>query len=177
MSDGSCHIEYLNPYLRRMFILRVIIIVVLSVAILFYIIYNILLYNYDTNDKIRLFLLLFFLLFVPLMSVLIKEALDIYDKPSKGAKYLGKIYIDDNIIEYSSGKILIKSIEWKEVVLIERFRENNSNYLLIMHKNILGKEVKDGRYINYIEIPSRMSIDQAITRFSKTKIVNRNMEN
>lgn len=133
-----------------------------------------------SEDVVGVFMLVFIIcaliIGVPLMISDVKESISISRSPHKGLSRLGGVLITSKDISLCHNKKPIKTFYWSDVVLIEKFREKDVNYLMIMTLNYLGKPIRDSRNVNYIEIPARLSIENAVKHYSGKEITLRPLE-
>jgi hypothetical protein len=111
-------------------------------------------------------ILIVLMLFVPFINAKFKELIDLFNTPSKGLKYFGKVLIYSKEVATYIGRRKVRAINWKDSVKIEKYREDNHNYIAVMTLDCRGKPQRDEKYINYIELPARKSIEDAVLKFS-----------
>jgi len=112
----------------------------------------------------------------PFITSFYEETRNIIIYPSYGLKKTGKVLLNKDVVLISMGRRIIKTIEWQKVVLIEKYREDDENIIVIITPDYLGRARRDEKYINYIELPCRKSIEDAIIKFSKLQVVKRKPE-
>lgn len=180
------YIERLYPRRFMQYILRVMVLVGILLGILSLVI--IMIYAFIMENRIAAAVTFAMIIFIvrfggPFLVSFIKETLDFYRYPSIGFKSVGRLYLDRDQAILLLGKRKVKVIRWEDAVVIEKFNEEmeykTKNYklmdnkIIIMTENYLGKHQRDEKYINYIEVPARKTIEEAIKKFSTREIAMR----
>lgn len=172
--------EYLYPEMFQKYKRKIVYTILSLSAIIAFIINGIIIIiTIKSAMAIVIYCLAIFLLLyvpIPIYASIFQELYYINTYPSRGLQQIGKVVINRNEIKICLRKKCVKCIKWSDVAMIEKYRENDEVLIIIMTPNIYNKVQKDDRYKNYIEIPARNTLENAIRSYSGLKITLRKEE-
>jgi hypothetical protein len=119
--------------------------------------------------------LLFAMMLAPFCGIfwfwLLMDNIKYFKSPVKCYKAMSKIVINHDGISICVYKFVVRQLKWKDIEIIEKSRIEGERVITLI-SNPLNERVVviSDRRNNYIQIPSRPSVDSAIKRFSNMEI-------
>lgn len=168
-SNDYSHIEYLYPDDRfKDFWLRIILTAIACSFLLGIYIKIILMGIKETGF---LMILVTLTAIVPLVTIWLVRDFVRFLRSFQSHKSRLRVVISRIDIRLLVGNRLIQRMKWDEIDIIEKVRYHNESVILLI-KDILGEEpiMCDARLNNYIMLPHRLSLDNAIMRLSNRKV-------
>lgn len=170
-SDLYSHIEWINPDRHTRSLLGRISSFVISGALFAFCLIWLAKILLEQNVEL-IFIGMFFLLVTTVPTFWIwSDNINFFLFPLKRINVFGKILIDGEGIATVVRTHEIRKLKWKDITIIEKYREGGEKHIILI-TNILNEKIVvcDDKKRNYILIPARPSLEQAVKRFSNMDI-------
>lgn len=168
MNYYSNHIEYINPdKYKKGYRRRIIVITIIAVAEILFLGIGLYVAIMAKQAFLIIAMLLLPFVIVPPLFWFANDTYRLFNTLLTSLQYTGKIVINNEYIAIINRGHLIRQLNWIDVAVIEKSREDNEKIITIITNKMKDRIVLcSHKKKNFIQIPYRPSLEMAIKKYT-----------